>query len=70
MPNVKENKIGFIDLYHGKFKHEGNDKAQDLEGQIKINGVKYRCKIWLELQEGITKNEKFTGYIYELVEDK
>lgn len=69
--NIKEVKKGFIDIYHGKLKANGNSKAPDFEGQIKLlDGTKIRFKVWSELQEGITNNEKFSGYLYELVKDE
>lgn len=66
MSDFKENRKGFIDLYHGKAKANGSNTAPDLEGQIKIDGKPFRCKLWLEVKEGVTNNERFTGYVFEL----
>lgn len=67
MNNVKEIKKGFIDLYHGKAKANGNDKAPDFEGQVKLSdGTIIRAKLWKELRENVTNNERFSGYIYQI----
>lgn len=66
--NVIETKKGFIDIYHGKAKAGGSLKAPDFEGQIKLqDNTIIRFKAWSELKEGITNNERFSGYLYELV---
>jgi hypothetical protein len=64
--DVKEIKKGFIDVYHGKAYNAGSAKAPIFEGQIKIDGKVTRFKLWSELKEGITNNERFSGYLYEL----
>lgn len=67
MPEIKEVKKGYIDIYHGKANAAGNSKAPQFEGQIKLlDGTIIRFKAWQELKEGITNNEKFAGYVYGL----
>lgn len=69
MPQLDEQRLGFIDIYHGKAKAGGNSKAPDFEGQLKLSdGTVIRFKTWGELKEGITNNQKFSGYLYKLVE--
>ena len=69
MANITENKLGFIDIYHGKAKAQGNDKAPVFEGTLKLqDGKRIRFKAWRELKENITNNEVFSGYLYELIE--
>lgn len=68
MNEVREEKLGYIDIYHGKAKDQGNIKAPDFEGQIKLNdGTIIRFKSWSELKAGLTKNERFSGYLYKTV---
>lgn len=65
---ITEVKKGFIDVYHGKLKASGNSKAPDFEGQIKLaDGTRIAFKVWSELKETYTNNERFSGYLYELV---
>lgn len=68
---IKEVKKGFIDIYHGKLKASGNPKAPDFEGQIKLSdGTRIAFKAWSELKENYTNNERFSGYLYELVREE
>lgn len=65
--NITEKKLGFIDIYHGKAKAGGNSKAPDFEGQIKLtDGTIIRFKTWSELKEGLTNNQRFSGYLYQV----
>lgn len=71
MVDLVESRIGFIDIYHGKAKNNGNDKAPHFEGQLKLSeGTIIRLKLWRELKENVPNNEKFSGYIYKLEEKK
>jgi hypothetical protein len=70
MSRLIENKLGYIDIYHGKVKADGNSKAPDFEGQIKLtDGTIIRFKTWSELKEGLTNNQRFSGYLYQLSQE-
>lgn len=70
MSGLVENKLGYIDIYHGKAKAAGNNKAPDFEGQIKLtDGTIIRFKTWSELKEGLTNNQRFSGYLYQLSQE-
>ena len=67
---MREVKLGFVDIYHGKSFTQGNEKAPAFEGTIKLNdGKRLRFKAWKEANSSYTKGERFSGAIFDLVED-
>lgn len=70
MSNLKEIKKGFIDIYHGKLYSNGNTKAPTFEGTLKLeDGRRLRFKAWKDVNGSYTGGERFSGAIFDLVED-
>lgn len=67
---MKEVKLGFVDIYHGKSFIQGNKKAPAFEGTVKLNdGKRLRFKAWQESNGSYTGGERFSGAIFDLVEE-
>lgn len=70
MSNLKEVKKGFVDIYHGKLYHNGNEKAPAFEGTLKLeDGRRLRFKAWKEVNGSYTGGERFSGAIFDLVDE-
>jgi len=70
MSNFKEVKLGFVDIYHGKSYNQGNEKAPYFEGTLKLaDGKRLRFKAWKEINPSYTGGERFSGSIFDLVEE-
>ncbi len=70
MSNFKEVKKGFVDIYHGKLYAGGNEKAPAFEGTIKLeDGRRLRFKAWREINSSYTGGERFSGAIFDLVDE-
>jgi hypothetical protein len=68
---MKEVKVGFVDIYHGKSFTLGNNRAPAFEGTVKLSdGKRLRFKAWHEPNNSYTKGERFSGAIFDLVEDE
>lgn len=64
-----EVKLGYVDIYNGKSYSQGNEKAPAFEGTIKLNdGKRLRFKAWKEVNGSYTGGERFSGAIFDLVE--
>jgi hypothetical protein len=70
MSKLVEKRKGYIDIYHGKHLDGGNSKGPVFEGQVKLDGKVLRFKCWRELGENFTKQERFSGYIFELEKEE
>jgi len=70
MNDKREIKCGFVDIYHGKSFSQGNEKAPAFEGTLKLNdGKRLRFKAWKEPNSSYTGGERFSGAIFDLVQE-